>query len=608
MQAIILAAGMGKRLGNLTQDNTKCMIKVNGITLIERMLSQLDKQNLDKIIIVIGYEGKKLESFISTLNIQTPIEFTQNPIFYITNNIYSLYLVKDKLYEDDTILLESDLIFDDIILKKIINNDYPSLALVAKFESWMDGTVVIIDEFDNIKRFITKNEFKYDEISSYHKTVNIYKFSKEFSETHYVPFLEAYCKALGKNEYYEQVLKVITLLEKPEIKALRIENENWYEIDDIQDLDIAESVFAHDKDKLEKIKIRLGGFWRYPNMLNFSNLWNSNYPNNKLKAELKANFDRLIDEHPSGLEVNILLAAKHFNIKQDYICVGNGISELINSLMSILQGKIGMCFPLLDDYSNYIHNSDILYYVPTNKNLSFNSNDLINFFEKKEINSLIIINPNNYSGNFINKIELNLLLNWSRWNEITLIVDESHLDFSDDVENCSLLNNQDLTDFPNLIVIKSISESYGVSGLRIGVIASSNKENMTFIKRNLSICNINSFAEFYLQIFGKYESEYRKSCELLIQEREIFYKNLQKVPYLRVIPSQANFFLCEVLQSIKSSVLAQELLCKKNILVKDCNNTQVNNQYNYIRIAIRNNIDNNILINSLLEIESALTC
>ena len=56
MQAVILAAGMGKRLGELTKNNTKCMIKVNGITLIERVLTQLSSLPLTRIIIVIGYK------------------------------------------------------------------------------------------------------------------------------------------------------------------------------------------------------------------------------------------------------------------------------------------------------------------------------------------------------------------------------------------------------------------------------------------------------------------------------------------------------------------------------------------------------------------------
>lgn len=69
MQGLILAAGMGKRLKSLTQNNTKCMVKVNGVTLIERVLHQLDGLNLSRIVIVIGYEGQKLIDYINTLEV-----------------------------------------------------------------------------------------------------------------------------------------------------------------------------------------------------------------------------------------------------------------------------------------------------------------------------------------------------------------------------------------------------------------------------------------------------------------------------------------------------------------------------------------------------------
>jgi choline kinase len=97
MQALILAAGMGKRLKELTRDSAKCMVEVNGRTLIERMLFQLDELNLTEIIIVVGYKAKELISFINTLNIRTPIIFVTNEIYSKTNNIYSLYIARPVL-------------------------------------------------------------------------------------------------------------------------------------------------------------------------------------------------------------------------------------------------------------------------------------------------------------------------------------------------------------------------------------------------------------------------------------------------------------------------------------------------------------------------------
>ena len=296
MQLVILAAGMGKRLKTLTEHNTKCMIKVNGITLIERMLCQLDNKNLSKIIIVVGYKSKELIEFIKTLKIKTPIIYLKNNIYYKTNNIYSLALAKKYLEKEDTLLFESDLIFEDSVIDELLNDKYDTLALVDKYESWMDGTCLKLDENNYIESFISNKNFKNEDVKKYYKTVNIYKFSKHFSKTHYVPFLEAYCKALGNNEYYEQVLKVIAMLDNPEIKAKKLNGQLWYEIDDIQDLDIASSIFTNSKkEKLSVLKNRYGGYWRYPKLLDFCYLVNPYFPSQRLINEIKSN----LNEKPS---------------------------------------------------------------------------------------------------------------------------------------------------------------------------------------------------------------------------------------------------------------------------------------------------------------------
>ena len=151
MQAIILAAGMGRRLGEYTKDNTKCMLPVNGVRLIDRLLSQLSKLELNRVVIVVGYQGQNLINYIGNkYEEQLKIEFVENPIYDKTNNIYSLALAKDKLQEDDTLLIESDLIFDDGMFSLLTENPYPNLALVAKYETWMDGTMVRLDDDQNI--------------------------------------------------------------------------------------------------------------------------------------------------------------------------------------------------------------------------------------------------------------------------------------------------------------------------------------------------------------------------------------------------------------------------------------------------------------------------
>ena len=154
MQAVILAAGMGKRLKELTRDNTKCMVQVNGVTLISRLLHQLEGRQLSRVIIVVGYQGQKLMDYIGTLDLQIPVVFVENPIYDKTNNIYSLALAKDWLCREDTLLFESDLIFEDEVIDLLVNDQRDTLALVDRYESWMDGTCVKLAEDDSITEFV----------------------------------------------------------------------------------------------------------------------------------------------------------------------------------------------------------------------------------------------------------------------------------------------------------------------------------------------------------------------------------------------------------------------------------------------------------------------
>ena len=601
MQAIILAAGMGKRLKELTSNNTKCMVEVNGVTLIERMLRQLEKHHLSRIVIVVGYRGQKLIDFIATLSIQTPIVYVNNPVYDKTNNIYSLYLASEFLRREDTLLLESDLIFDDSVLDVLIDDPRETLALVDKYESWMDGTCVKIGDDDSIEAFIPGKKFRFDEIKDYYKTVNIYKFSRHFSATRYVPFLEAYSSALGNNEYYEQVLRVIMTLDEPEIKAKRLnddgQNHLWYEIDDIQDLDIASSMFTPEPDeKISMIQKRYGGYWRYPRLLDFCYLVNPYFPPQKLIDEIKASTEKLLTQYPSGMAVNSLLAAKNFGVRQPNIMVGNGAAELIKLLMAALDGKFGFIRPTFEEYPNRWNENDAIDFIPSNNNFAYTADDVINFFDDKPIKNLLVVNPDNPSGNYIPRGELIRLINWSKAKNIILIIDESFVDFAD--ENDTLIDQKILDGNEHLFVMKSISKSYGVAGLRLGVLASGNTAVIDKLKKDAAIWNINSFAEFYMQIAEKYKKDYAAALDKFRKERERFMRELESINGVRVIPSKANFIMIE-LQGYSAKELTKAMLLQHNILIKDLTTKTFGK--NYLRLAIRSSADNDRLLAALKE-------
>ena len=603
MQAMILAAGMGKRLKHLTENNTKCMVKVNETSIIERALRILDRKGLSKIVLVVGYKGKKLIEFVEQLGIHTPLVYVWNYDYEKTNNIYSLSLAKEYLCREDTLLLESDLVFEESIIDMLLEDKRTSLALVDKFESWMDGSCMVIDEADRILDFIPGKYFDFREKENYYKTVNIYKLSRQFSKNIYVPFLEAYEKAMGENEYYESVIKLIVMLDTSEIRVKRLNGQKWYEIDDVQDLDIAESLFEDDIEKrYNNFMKRYGGFWRYPHMIDYCYLVNPYFPNQRLTEEMTCNYSNLLSQYPSGREVDSIVTSNVFGVNKDYIVLSNGAAELIKIFMEEQSGTVGIICPSFNEYKERCER-EVLVYQPEEADLRYTENDIIQFFDGK-IQLLVLINPDNPSGNFIPISGVIKILEWAKQAGIKVLVDESFVDFADladgeSIEDNTLIREEILKEYKNLYVVKSISKSYGVPGLRLGVLASADEEKVNQIKKNMPIWNINSFAEFFMQIIPKYRKDYAAALVEFRKTRKDFLEKLEQIEYLKAVPTQANYVICEVIGRSAGEICI--CLFEKGILIKNLTE-KVKNDRQYIRIAIRTQEENDQVLKILNEI------
>ena len=585
MQAVILAAGMGSRLGKYTKSSTKCMVKVDGISLIERVFMSLRNVGIKNVVIVTGYCSKKLVDFVNEKKGNLEITYVNNPDYAETNNIYSLWLASEYMCSDDTILFESDLIFDPEIVKNIVEAPYPDVVTVSHFENWMDGTVALFDRKKRITSFDDKSNFSWDETSNYYKTVNIYKLSCTFFKRWYKPFLDAYIKACGYGSYYEMVLKVIANINDSNLMALDITGKKWYEIDTPQDLQIAQTMFG--SNRIQDLAFRYGGYWRFPEVVDYAYLVNPWFPNENLKKELSYSFDALLTQYPSGRSVISSLAGTMFDIDAEYITVGNGAAELIRSYMKII-GDYYLYTPTFNEYINSsIHHN---FFEPIKTDVCGLYDSIQESLDKRNV---IILNPNNPTGEFLTEKEINHILDTTP-PDTRVLVDESFADFADKEKRFTLLNEKTLKKHPNLVVVKSISKSYGVPGLRLGVIASSDRELISNINKELPIWNINSFAEYFMQIICKYKKEYIHACNRLAQERNRFYSKLISNKNIEVYPSQANFFMIKLIKNTTDELL--EYMIAHNVLIKSLNGKPGMPKGEYIRIAIRTETENDRLV------------
>lgn len=154
-----------------------------------------------------------------------------------------------------------------------------------------------------------------------------------------------------------------------------------------------------------------------------------------------------------------------------------------------------------------------------------------------------------------------------------------------------------------MIVVKSISKSYGIPGLRLGIAASGDTKLISMLKKNVAIWNINSFGEFYMQIEEKYRKDYAASLDKLRAERARFAEKLGSLPGVRAFPSQANYLMVELTAgNISATEVTELLLTRYNLFIKDLSSKINRDGRQFLRIAIRNEAEDNVLVKALGEI------
>ena len=270
---------------------------------------------------------------------------------------------------------------------------------------------------------------------------------------------------------------------------------------------------TEDEQLLKQYYSRYGGFWIYPDMLDYCYLVNPYFNRSGIIDEMQAHFRTLVSEYPAGMAVNSALASTCWGIKPEYIIPGNGAAELIKALTENLDGKVGVVRPTFEEYPNRLSAEQVVTFVPQDESFRYGASDMIEFFGANPVETLLLINPDNPSGNFIPLEGVHQLAQWCEERGMRFVLDESFVDFSVGYAHNSFLDNSLMEKYPHMCVLKSISKSYGVPGLRLGILCSADTDLIARMKKQVSIWNINSFAEFFMQIYPKYRTDYQKACD-----------------------------------------------------------------------------------------------
>ena len=232
--ALLLAAGTGSRLSPLTDKSPKCLVEVNEISILERLIHSLQLHNFKRLVIVVGHEANCIRNFLGTRAGGMDIEYINSPLYNTTNNIYSLWLARNVI-EEPFLLIESDLVFDPEMLKGML---YPDRIAVAKLHPWMSGTTVAVNNSRKVVKFHCGPQKHND---NQYKTVNIYCLSAITWQL-VRERLDQHISENRVNGYYETVFADMVNDGCLSFSPVFFDAKRWYEIDTIADLRAADKV------------------------------------------------------------------------------------------------------------------------------------------------------------------------------------------------------------------------------------------------------------------------------------------------------------------------------------------------------------------------------
>lgn len=573
------------------------MAEVGGKPLIHHLLTAIEEARFDEVILVVGHGADALmRSVASVSSARLPIRYVSNREYATTNNIYSLYLAFDALGRSswsEIAIFESDVfVAADAAIPYLTEQRAMNTVLASPYEYWMEGTCVTIDSGNRIDSFVAKSDVQRFSYGELFKTVNWYRFSQCYVREIYIPFLKAYLRVKGKTGYYEDVLKVINPHVNRDLTAYIIPPSTWMEIDDEEDLRRAEIVASgEDRGKAALLSSQYGGYWKHHGITDLTLLENPCFPSAGMLAELGRCVDQVIRGYPSKQAIIAKIAAKTLKVEARNLVVGNGASELLSALASIDKRSYAIVPPFFLEYERLlsVNRLRILEHEFPRDALE----DAYRRWLRSPEHDLIVVNPNNPTGELVDAAFLAGLLDRGAAENRRVVIDESFIDFACD-PSASFLAQEPIDKYPNLVIVKSLGKSHGVAGIRLGLLATSDAALLDLLREKLPIWNVSSIAEAYLDLLPKYIDDLELALKTVNQERQELFSHVRSLGVFAG-NSSANFLLLPVKPGMGMRV--QEAFFRERFLIKLVKRTGLHGEW--LRLPIKDPHTNKIVLDLL---------
>lgn len=593
MKAIILAAGLGSRLKPLTNTAPKCLTEVNGKPILVNALERLEILDISETILVVGYLQDVVRAAIGDQFGQLRLSYVENERYSTTNTSYSLLLGLERVSGEGVLVIEGDVFFAKHLLEEFARDPHENATVVEKYRPALDGSFVTVDKGVVTDWIHTSRRAPGFDAAEKYKTVNIHKFDARFVEDILRPTLKSHIDDSGGVEPLEYILEDIVKNTSAKIYAFEVAGAKWFEVDDAQDLAEAKRIFA--KPPLDEVRSYHGGYWRYEH-IDFHYLFNHYFPTEEFYAELARRLPTVGNYYPSSQAVMAKLMARWKDEEYwsaENLVVGNGSSELIRLLTDHVIGKATVPLPTYNEFVRVPESKIHTYLLDESRSFVLEPKRLVDEARQSQSDWAVIINPNNPVGYLTSLSDIEQVLQ----SGLSVIVDESFMFYVGARHSAEQL----VPRYQNLVVLASCTKSIGIAGLRLGYLLSSNTKVKRAVREHLPIWNINSITEYLIEALPRYRQEHADSIVRSVADTKWFFDQLKGISYLTPYPTFANAVFCRVRGSARR--LAEILYNDYNLMVKEGLNQKIPTVGSYVRLGVRNRLDNQKLLAALREID-----
>ena len=344
-----------------------------------------------------------------------------------------------------------------------------------------------------------------------------------------------------------------------------------------------------------------GGFWKF-GIKDFCYMTNQYFPPDEFFESMGANLRVLTKSYPSTNWYLSSLMARSLGLTHDEVAVANGASELITVITNRFVESLAVPVPTFDEFINRADaQGRHVYPYQLDSEFQLDAEGFVQHVHDTHASTALFVRPNNPTGTLISKASLRNLLESLRHLRL-IMVDDSFIDFANSEPTPSAMEM--IWDFPNLVIIKSISKAYGIPGLRLGYAMSGNRDVTASLRQDVPIWGINSLAQFFLEEMETFRQEFKDSCQRTRRATEVLFKGLQTVSFLQPYPTQGNFVLCRILNGLSATELTARLFKEFRILINDCSRKRGLDS-RFVRMASRTEQENRELVQVLRSLADA---